>query len=226
MKRILSLVIVLILAMTAISADTAFAYTQKQRQTALDQFRACAFNAEYGGEGRDFIVRWESPIRVYFEGDYSDSDIAFFFRFITELTSKVDGIPVIGLTTSEKESNIQIYFTDLKKMGDYIPNYTEGNWGYFTFWYSGNKCTRAKIAIATDVTNQKQRNHLLMEEFIGALGLANDHYLDKKSILYGKWTETQTLTEADWLMLSFLYDSKISTGLKWKEAFAILDKYY
>ncbi len=228
MKRFIAslLVIVLLLScMPAAFAET-LRYSSGDLRTAFRQFEECAFSAEYGGEGRDFTVRWQKPIAVYFFGDYSDADLAFFFRFATELTENVPGMPEIRLTTNKAESNIQIYFTKLSKMGDYLSSYTEGNWGYFTFWYSGNSITRAEIAISTDVTNQKQRNHLLMEEFVGALGLANDHYIDRKSILYGEWTEVQSLTTADWLMLEFLYDARLSAGQTWNALKPELEKLY
>lgn len=226
MKRILSFALILFSLFTFLPYNSAHAYTKNDYQMALDQFYDCAFSAEYGGAGRDYTVRWERPIDVYFSGDYSGDDVAFFYQFITALYENVYGMPVIRLTTSESESNVQFYFTDLDNIATYIDSYQEGNWGYFTFWHSGSAITHAKIGIATDVTNQKHRNHLLMEEFVGALGLANDHYLSKKSILYGKWTETQHLTEADWLMLRFLYDPAISSGLTWNEISPILDKRY
>lgn len=229
MKRftafLLITVIILLSCMPAAFAEK-IRYSSSDLRTAFQQFEECAFSAEYGGEGRDYTVRWQKPIAVYFYGNYTNDDLAFFFRFATELTENVPGMPEIRLTTLKDESNVQIYFTKLNKMGDFLSSYTEGNWGYFTFWHSGNSITRAEIAVATDVTNQKQRYHLIMEEFVGALGLANDHYLNRKSILYGEWTEVQTLTTADWLMLEFLYDTRLSSGQTWRELKPQLEKLY
>lgn len=228
MKRFLAVFLMVMLLLSCVSAAFAGAsrYTSSDRKKAFQQFEECAFSAEYGGNGRDYTVRWEKPIAVYFEGDYSDDDLAFFFRFALELTENIPGMPEIRLTTDKEESNIRIYFTKLNKIGDYLSSYTEGNWGYFTFWHSGNSITRAEIGIAADVTSQKQRNHLIMEEFVGTLGLANDHYLDRKSILYGEWTEVQSLTSADWLMLEFLYDTRFEAGQTWNALKPQLEKYY
>lgn len=226
LKRILSLALVLLMTLALLPPQKALAYSSRDLSTALEQFRDCAFSAEYGGNGRDYTVRWEKPIHVYMSGDYTDKDVAFFFRFVMELTQNVPGLPEIRLVNTLEDSNIQMYFAPLDSLHTYISSYTEGNWGYFTFWHSGSGITRAKIAISTDVTDQTQRNHLLMEEFVGVLGLANDHYLDKKSILYGKWTETQKLTDADWLMLSFLYDQRFSAGLTWNEIAPSIEALY
>lgn len=228
MKRIFAFLLWIALLLSCISSASAAPsrYTSNDLEKAFQQFEKCAFSAEYGGEGRDYTVRWQKPIAVYFSGNYTNDDLAFFFRFATELTENISGMPEIRLTTLKDESNVQIYFTKLNKMGDFLSSYTEGNWGYFTFWHSGNSITRAEIAVATDVTNQKQRYHLIMEEFVGALGLANDHYLNRKSILYGEWTEVQTLTTADWLMLEFLYDTRLSSGQTWRELKPQLEKLY
>ena len=226
MKRILTLLVVLTIALSHLPAMAYVAYDYTEYKDALDQFEACAFSAEYGGEGRDYTVRWRDSINVYFEGDYTDSDIAFFYRFVTELTQKIDAIPEIRITADRYDSNVQIYFTPLDRMGDYLSNYTEGNWGYFTYWNSGSYITNLEIGIATDVTTQRQRYHLLMEEFVGGLGLANDHYLGEDSILYGVWTETQSLTTSDWLMIQFLYDDRIPAGLTFEQAKPLIEKYY
>lgn len=62
----------------------------------------------------------------------------------------------------------------------------------------------------------------MMEEFVGALGAANDHYLDQSSILYQLWTTVQKLTDADWLMLRMLYSSRIPAGMAKTEALGIM----
>lgn len=228
MKRTLCLILTLLTLITSLSCALAdnFRYSEREKALALRQFEACAFSAEYGGDGRNYTVRWEKPIAVYFAGDYTDEDLSFFFRFITELSQTVRGLPEIRLTTDQSQSNVQITFTTLDRMGEYVSNYTEGNWGYFTYWNMGSSISSLEIAIATDVTTQRQRNHLLMEEFVGGLGLANDHYLDDDSILYGEWTETQSLTTADLLMLCFLYDERISAGRTFNDVQKSIEKYY
>ena len=70
-----------------------------------------------------------------------------------------------------------------------------------------------EFGIATDVTDQKARNHLIQEEFIGALGLLNDHFLYSDSILYQPWTTVQQPSEVDWLMLNILYSPRLSPGM-------------
>ena len=92
----------------------------------------------------------------------------------------------------------------------------------FCYTYTNYTIHSGEIAIATDVTNQKQRNHLMREELIGLLGLRNDHELYKDSILYQAWTETQTLSEVDWLMMNMLYHPDLTPGMSLNTACDIL----
>lgn len=228
MNRIFSLALILVFLLSSIPTAHAddFSYRKSDLNTALQQMEVSAFSSEFGWDGRDYTVRWQVPLSVYFFGDYTDRDLAFFFRFITELTEKVPGLPEIHLTTDKDASNVQICYTTLDQMSESVFNYTEGNWGYFSFWNTDSSISRLEIAVAADVTNQIQRNHIIMEEFVGGLGLANDHYIDEKSILYGEWTQTQTLTNADWLTLRILYDERFDAGLKWNELKPLIEQYY
>ena len=74
-----------------------------------------------------------------------------------------------------------------------------------------------KIAIATDVTNQEERNHLIMEEFINGIGLSNDHNRYANSIVYQPWTTVQQVSELDWIMLNMIYHPDVHAGVtsKW-----------
>ena len=63
---------------------------------------------------------------------------------------------------------------------------------------------------------QPDRIHLIQEELVGALGLTNDHWDDKTSILYQGWTTTQSPSPLDWQMLNFLYSPLTHPGDHWE----------
>ena len=52
--------------------------------------------------------------------------------------------------------------------------------------------------------------------FEHALGLTNDHWDDKTSILYQGWTTTQSPSSLDWQMLNFLYSPCPIRGINGK----------
>lgn len=189
---------------------------------ALEQAKICAFSVEYG-DGGGQVHKWTDPIRVYFSGNYTKEDLAFFYQFIQDMSENVPNCPPISLVNRKEDANVCFYYVRLKEMGTYISGYTEGNWGYFTFWWNGSgDINRMDIGIAYDKTNQKERNHLAMEEFIGGLGLTNDHYLDQKSILYQGWTTVQQPTDADWRMMRMLYDPRIVSGMTKEAALSVM----
>ena len=225
MKRISFILLAMLIAFT-VFVPAACAYTKDDKILALEQFRDCAFQPEYGDSARNYTVRWEKPIHVYLGGDYTDADIAFFYNLISYLMENVTGMPEIRITPAAYDANILMYFSPIDDMGLYASGYIEGNWGFFTFWNDGSQITNAEIAIAADVTTQEEHYHLMVEEFVGVLGLANDHYLNYDSILFADQNETYALTEADRLMLEFLYHPDIPSGLTWSEIEPLLKSMY
>lgn len=101
-------------------------------------------------------------------------------------------------------------------MASLVPDYDSGNWGFFYYEYAAYRIHTAIIGIATDVTTQRDRNHLVQEELVGALGLTNDHWDDKTSILYQGWTTTPSPSSLDWQMLNFLYSPLTHPGDQWE----------
>ena len=179
MKRPLSLLLVLF-SLAPFLAPGASAYTfgnsQPDRaafERALSVFHTCAFSAEYGNTGRNYLIRWDQPIRVFASGSPTRQDLENLDAFLKALQANVPHLPDISRVGSESD---------------------------------------AGIVIATDVTTQRDRNHLVQEELVGALGLTNDHWDDKTSILYQGWTTTQSPSPLDWQMLNFLYSPLNPSG--------------
>lgn len=189
------------------------------RLDAMDLLDICAFSAEYNSDDRNYLIRWENPLQVYVGGDPSGADIEFMEQFFTQLQLRVPLFPGISFTSDKEASNVQFYFVPLDKMDDYITNYTEGNWGYVTYWWSNYRMSGIEIGIATDVTTQKERNHLIMEEFINGSGISNDHYVYSDSITYQEWTTVQSPSELDWAMLNLIYSDFAYAGMDKDEFF-------
>ena len=218
MKRFLSLLLALALLLPAAAlASEQFGYTDAAdaRRQALEAFRVCAFSAEYHNNGRDSIVRWEEPIRVFAAGKPGATDLRRLDEFLTQLSLRVPGLPVISRVDAQSQANVVIHYCRLSEMPSLIPSYVSGNWGYFSFQSSGGRIISSTIGIAYDVCDQQARNHLMMEELTGCLGLANDHNLYRDSILYQPWTTVQSLSEVDWIMLNYLYSPLVSPGDTW-----------
>ena len=170
------------------------------------------FDIEYGGESfKTTLRRWEQPIRIRVYGSPTDEDLATLDQHIRAL-NEVKGMPTVARVKTD--ANIEMYFVPVGSIHTYIDGYTKGNWGFYWVWWNDNRqITRAQIAIATDVTNQRQRNHLILEEFTQSLGIMQDSLSYKDSIFYSAWTETQQLSALDWALVRIVYDPALEAGM-------------
>ncbi|MFH1512091.1 MAG: DUF2927 domain-containing protein [Bacillota bacterium] len=178
----------------------------------MDYFAELVFDAEYGGgDTQNALKRWEQPIRVRVYGNPTEQDLATLNRHIDDL-NQVENMPDIQLVNANE--NMQIFFVPLDDIHNHIDGYVEGNWGFFWGWWNGDwQMTDAQIAIATDVTDQRQRNHLILEEFTQALGIMQDSMQYPDSIFYGRWTEAQQLSPLDWTVVRMVYSPGIQAGM-------------
>lgn len=206
MKRILTGSIIMMLVL---SFATAFASVPTSKE--LKYFMEVALGSEYGDSSVDYIKKWVTPIRIRVYGNPTDQDLATLDQHIDDLNG-IPGIPEIQRVTSNE--NISLYFVPFYDIKNYITNYVEGSWGFFTCWSSRQHyILRAQIAIATDKTNQRQRNHIILEEITQALGIMRDSYQYSNSIFYQKWTGIQTLSELDWRIVEILYSPEVEAGM-------------
>lgn len=226
--RLLALVIALVLLLPA----SALAASKKKnfqasngrdaRLKALELLKTCAFSSEYNDNGRDQMTRWEKPIYVYAGGSPTKKDLSELDSFLMQLNVQVPLLPNITRVAQESQANITVYYVKLSRMSEYVSDYHSGNWGYFSYRFQNNVRYQARIALAIDKANQKQRNHLMREELVGALGLSNDHEVYADSILYQAWTEVQTLSDVDWLMLNMVYSPYTAPGMTYSQVYAAL----
>jgi len=182
-------------------------------------FARAAFRAEYDSADTDVLRRWAGPIRVYAEGSMTPADAQALDDFIIELSRRVRGLPPVWRVSGEKAASLVIRYAPLEDLPALDDSYVPGNWGFFTFWYDDAwRIDQAQVLIASDVTNQQERDHLLLEELTGALGLANDLDDPPDSILYQGWTLTRQLSELDWQLLNLLYDARLRPGMSLRQA--------
>ena len=186
----------------------------------IDYFCEVALNVEYNSTD-NHLKRWEDPLRVKIMGDYTNEDYETLEYHIDALNS-LGVLPDISIVSSGE--NFQIYFVLLDEMDDVIPGYVEDNWGYFYLYWDGDyHITDAYMGIATDVTTQEARNHLILEEFTQALGLMSDSYDYEDSIFQSQWTETQSLASIDVELVRMLYSGYLKVGMEEYEVRSILN---
>lgn len=191
------------------------------RRQAISLFLECAFHPEYGAEtGR--LNRWEEEIRVWAGGGPTREDLAALDRFLAEAPARAEGLPPLRRVRQDSQANIRIWFIPEYMMPYYLEDYVDGNKGFFRYETRKDRIVSARIGIAADTTEQEERDHLILEELVGALGLPGDHLKYRDSILYDGWTVTRELSEVDWQMLEILYSGELRAGMTEKEASDLL----
>ena len=180
-------------------------------------FFHCAFHPEYFGTGR--LNRWVREITVWTGGAPTTEDRQALDSFLEELRERVPGLPPIRRVREDRQAAVRIWFVPSFLMGAYVDGYVDGNEGFFRYDYDASGViTSARICIAADSTEQEERNHLILEELVGALGLPGDHEVYSDSILYERWTTVQELSDVDWRMLNLLYSPALEPGMTEQQA--------
>ena len=218
-------VLLVICASAALAMEYRPANEEQARRQAISLFCECAFHPEYGGEtqaGR--LTRWEQEITIWAGGNPTKEDLGTLDRFIAELGERVEGMPQIRRVRRDTDAAVRIWFIPEYMMKYYLSDYVEENRGFFSYQVEKDRIVSARVGVATDSTEQEERNHLIQEELVGALGLPGDHMKYRDSILYDGWTTTQNLSEVDWRMLEILYSSELQPGMSEQEAKAVLTK--
>ncbi|MDI9460881.1 MAG: DUF2927 domain-containing protein [Saccharofermentanales bacterium] len=204
------------------AAQASLAYFTKREafDLAFSYFSEIALKSEYNDTNDNLIHKWEIPIKVEVRGTPSEEDLATLNRIISELNS-LKVVPTISIVNSG--GNYLVYFVPLEEMGNVISGYVEDNWGFVSIYWDGNhKITDAEAAIAVDMMNQEERNHIILEEFVQGLGMLNDSYDYADSIFQQDWNVVQDLMPIDWAVIRILYHPDLYSGMSKDKAYRVL----
>jgi hypothetical protein len=178
----------------------------------ISYFKEIAFGSEFGGK-TDKIRKWQDDINVKVKGQPTEEDMECLSQVVSELNDLIDSLE-IGIIEEETElllPNMEVYFIPHREFLNHASQrIAEENWGLF-FYYEDSQgvITRAKVLIASDKANEKERAHLIREEFTQALGLAQDSEKYRDSIFYQGWTTIQQYSELDKKIIKMLYNEEI-----------------
>ena len=186
-------------------------------ENAAAYFEEIAFASEYGGDC-GAIRKWTRRASLHAQGNCTVEDMAALHRAMQGINA-VDGFPGISLTNGL--ADIEVYFVPLDEMGRYVPGYVQDNWGFFETTSDAAGISGARIAIASDVTSQTERNHLIFEELLQSVGLMQDSSRYEDSIFYGGWTTVQQPSALDWELLRLLYLPQVAHGMAQRDAMTV-----
>ena len=174
-----------------------------------------------------YIERWEQPLYIKVLGDYTKED----YSTLSNLVDSIDSLGVMpGISIETEKSNCTIEFASLNELMTYYGNkydcyYEEGDWWGIDLQTSKYGIYSGHFGIANDVTTQEQRNYMILMTVTCAIGLqyCSDKYPD--SICYTKWTNAQSLSNLDFIIIRMLYLDTLHSGMEEDEADDILRRW-
>lgn len=181
----------------------------------LNYYIEVGMSSEYAnGNNIDFVRKWTSPIGVLVQGDPDEDDWAV-INALFDALNEVDGFPGIHVCSGSEDFQMIIRFLPRDRYQNYAQEAVgnESTDGYSLIWFDGGVLTRAEIGIRKEL-ERSNKNHVILEEIVQALGLQNDSYSYPDSLFYQGYNEPQWPTDLDWLLVRFLYSEELKPFMK------------
>lgn len=188
-------------------------------------FNEVCLDAEFNIDGDPTkLQKWTEPIAYYVEGDYTEEDMAALYGFVDWLNA-MDGFPGMYPTYEAWSSDMEIYFCSGEEIVEYLGDNFWGCDGGVTFWYENNEIYEEIICISCEI-GQYTRNSVILEELYNGLGPVQDSSLREDSIIYAGYSEPQSLTEIDELILKLLYHPAMKCGMNREQCEVVIRELY
>ncbi|MBQ4641798.1 MAG: DUF2927 domain-containing protein [Oscillospiraceae bacterium] len=188
-------------------------------------FNEVCLDAEFvNGGNASLLQKWTKPIYYMCNGSATEEDLQVLANFVSWLNT-IEGFPGMYETQVFPEANLQIHFcssSDMVRLLGENFSYMDGG---VTFWYDNNEIYNAIICCRTDI-HQTVRNSVILEEIYNGLGPIQDTQLRQDSIIFSGYSEPQSLTEVDELLIKLLYNPQIQCGMNADECETIIRRLY
>ena len=188
-------------------------------------FNEVCLDAEFinGGDATK-LQKWVNPISYRVHGEPTDADLAVLEDFAAWLNT-IEGFPGIKEEEQGFLANLNIHFCDQQELLEIMGSNFTGLDGAVTFWYMDNEIYDAVVCVRTDL-DQELRNSVILEEIYNGLGPVQDTDLRPDSIIYSAFTQPQSLTEVDELLMKLLYSPEMKCGMDAEECAEVIRKLY
>lgn len=188
-------------------------------------FNEVCLDAEFSHNGdASLLQKWTSPIHYILYGSYTEEDLATLSRF-TDWLNTVEGFPGIYETADPAFATLRIHFCTQDEMLSLMGDSFRGLDGAVTFWYLEDEIYDAVLCCRTDL-DQSLRNSVILEEVYNGLGPIQDSTLRPDSIIAAEFSQPQSLTEIDELILRLLYHPKMQCGMDSEACEAVIRQLY
>lgn len=195
-------------------------------EAVLQYFNEVVLAAEFvNGGDPSRVQKWVDSILFTVSGDYTELDWARLMSFCSWLNT-IEGFPGMYEAENPQEANLDIHFCTGEEIPQILGDHFRDMDGGVTFWYDGmDQIYNATICYRNDI-GQYTRNSVILEEIYNGLGPVQDTNIREDSICYSGFSEPQSLTEIDELILRLLYHPDILCGMNAEECEAVIRNLY
>ena len=193
----------------------------------ITYYNEVVLDAEFssGSGNASLVQKWVSPIYYIVNGSPTQADLTLLADYVQWLNS-IPGFPGMQETKVDALADLRIHFCSYSQMINILGDNFYGCDGGVTFRYNGqNQICQETICIRTDI-NQTVRNSVILEEIYNGLGPVQDTKLRADSIIYSYYSEPQSLTAVDELLLKLLYDPQIQCGMNAAQCESVIRSLY
>lgn len=173
------------------------------------------------------VQKWTDRIHYRIYGEATEKDKQVLTTFFGQL-NEIEGFPGIVPAGENDLTDLALYFYNQdefnQSFGEFL-NYEVAD-GAVQYWYltETNEIYDGRIGYRTDI-DQYTRNSVLLEEVFNGLGIT-DTDLREDSIAYQGFSQTQELSEVDWLMIRLLYHPRMKAGMNRDECVSVIREIY
>ena len=191
----------------------------------IQYFNEVCLDAEFVNSGDASVLqKWTCPIRFMVNGEPTEEDLQVLDHY-TDWLNTIENFPGIAQTQDPGEANMQIHFCNQDELLDIMGEEFTYLDGAVTYWYDNNAIYQATICCRNDL-HQGLRNSVILEEIYNGLGPIQDTDLRPDSIIYSGFSEPQSLTAVDELILRLMYNSQLLPGMNADECEAAIRQLY
>lgn len=191
----------------------------------IKYYNEVVLSAEFVNSGDPSRVqKWEDEILYIINGEPTPKDREVLQAFTAWLNT-VEGFPGIRETSVDAEANLRIHFCTYEKLLQILGDNFQGMDGGVTFWDDNDRIYQGTICIRTDL-EQELRNSVILEEIYNGLGPVQDTDLREDSIAYSGFSQPQSLTVVDELILKLLYHPQIQCGMDASQCETVIRQLY
>jgi hypothetical protein len=193
----------------------------------ITYYNEVVLDAEYSTSGsRAYLVqKWTKPICYIVNGSPTQKDRQVLSDYVAWLNT-IPGFPGMTETNVDATADLRINFCSYSQMINILGSDFYNCDGGVTFWYNGlDQITNENICIRNDIS-QTVRNSVILEEIYNGLGPVQDTWLRTDSIIYAGYSEPQSLTAVDELLLKLLYHPDMKCSMNAAQCETVIRKLY